>query len=204
MILENIMADNNKNKLISRIWRTKGSRFNAYRRLATKNKVLTFVTSFSSIHLLAIGILQLTSLITLTKEQSQLLSFISIILSIIILAYSLIENGKEHGLKSERHHLCGIDLDRIYTRLELVDGNDTENIAKLADNYNLVTKKYLHNHETIDDEYFQLQHPTDFTVMASKYWFSKLKIRFFYGYYDAMKALVFSFVPLIISIKIIL
>ena len=162
------MDDDKKTKIMTRIWRTKGCRFNAYRRLLKKNSVLTFVTSFSSIHLLAIGILQLTTLITLSADQSQLLSFISIILSIIILAYSLIENGKEHGLKSERHHSCGIDLGRIYTQLELLEKNDTVGVSQLANKYDLVTKKYLLNHETIDDEFFQLHHPTDFPQINSK------------------------------------
>jgi hypothetical protein len=198
------MDDDKRTKIMNRIWRTKGCRFNAYRRLSKKNSVLTFVTSFSSIHLLAIGILQLTTLITLSNKQSQLLSFISIILSIIILAYSLIENGKEHGLKSERHHLCGIDLGRIYTQLELLTKEDTAEIAKLATSYDLVTKKYLLNHETIDDEFFQLQHPKDFTVMNSKNRFEKFRIKFLYGYFDATKAAVFVFTPLLISFFIIL
>jgi hypothetical protein len=188
----------NKKNLYNRIWRTKGCRFNAYRRLAKKNSVLTFVTAFSSIHLLAIGILQLTSLIAISTAQSKLLSFISIILSIIILAYSLIENGKEHGLKSERHHLCGIDLDRIYTKLQLTSETDIKEIIKLGSSYNSVTKRYLLNHEEIDDLYFQLQNPDEYPDIPVKW-----KVNFFYNYYDYTKAAMFVLIPLVISIYVL-
>ena len=125
-----------KKELKTRIWQTKGSRFNAYRRLAKRNSILTFVTSLSSIHLLSIGIVQLSDLITITQIQSQWLSFTSIILSIIILAYSLFESGKEHGLKSEKHHLCALELDKCYSKLQFIAKDQTTELSKLAEDYN--------------------------------------------------------------------
>ncbi|NQY87205.1 MAG: SLATT domain-containing protein [Colwellia sp.] len=193
----------NKTSLNNRIWRTKGARFNAYRRLEKKNSALTFITSFSSIHLLAIGILQLSNLITLSDDQSKLLNFITITISIIILAYSLVEGGKEHGLKSERHHLCGIELDRCYSKLQHITAGDTYGLIKLTEDYNDVTEKYLLNHDTVDDEFFQLQNPNDFAIMKSKSLFKKFTVKFLYAYYDKVKAIVFAVAPLYISIKII-
>ena len=193
----------NKINLNNRIWRTKGARFNAYRRLEKKNSALTFITSFSSIHLLAIAILQLSSLVPLSVEQSKLLNFISITISIIILAYSLFEGGKEHGLKSERHHLCGIELDRCYSKLQHIADDDTIELIKLTDEYNDVTEKYLLNHDTVDNDFFQLQYPTDFPESCSSGFLNKLKINFFYSYYDLIKAALFAFVPLWVSVKII-
>ncbi|MCP4989549.1 MAG: SLATT domain-containing protein [Colwellia sp.] len=193
----------NKTSLNNRIWRTKGARFNAYRRLEKKNSALTFITAFSSIHLLAIAILQLSNLVPLSADQSKLLNFISITISIIILAYSLFEGGKEHGLKSERHHLCGIELDRCYSKLQFIDDSDTTGIIALAEEYNEVTEKYLLNHNTIDDDFFKLTCADDFPAMAGKSLFSKFKIYFFYSYYNAAKAFVLAVVPLFISYKII-
>jgi hypothetical protein len=193
----------NKTNLNNRIWRTKGARFNAYRRLEKKNSALTFITSFSSIHLLAIAILQLSSLVSLSAEQSKLLNFISITISIIILAYSLFEGGKEHGLKSERHHLCGIELDRCYSRLQHITDDGTSELIKLTDEYNDVTEKYLLNHDSVDDEFFQLQNPNDFANMKSNNFFKKFTVKFLYSYYDKVKAIIFAFAPLYVSIKII-
>ncbi len=192
-----------KNSLNNRIWRTKGARFNAYRRLEKKDSALTFITSFSSVHLLAIAILQLSNLVTLSDEQSKLLNFISITISIIILAYSLFEGGKEHGLKSERHHLYGIELDRCYSKLQHIDESNTKELINLAEDYNDVTEKYLLNHDTVDDEFFKLQYPDDFPNMHSSGFFNKLRINFFYSYYDKVKAALFAVVPLLITIKII-
>ena len=197
------MTTNNKTNLNNRIWRTKGARFNAYRRLEKKNSALTFITSFSSIHLLAIAILQLSSLVPLSPEQSKLLNFISITISIIILAYSLFEGGKEHGLKSERHHLCAIELDRCYSKLQHIEESDTVELIKISEDYNDVTAKYLLNHDTIDNDFFQLQYPTDFPDIAASGFINKLKISLTYSYYDLIKAALFAFVPLCISVKII-
>ena len=194
----------NKELLNNRIWRTKGSRFNAYRRLAKKNSTLTFVTSCSSIHLLAISILQLTNLVTISANQSQWLSFISIIISIIILAYGLYENGKEHGLKSERHHSCGIELDGCYSKLQFIKDDEIEEVTAIADKYNQITAKYLLNHETIDDLYFQLQNPVDFPDIAKVSKFGKLKIKLTYKYYDAIIGFLFVIIPVLISLVIML
>lgn len=194
----------NKELLNNRIWRTKGSRFNAYRRLAKKNSTLTFVTSCSSIHLLAISILQLTNLVTISANQSQWLSFISIIISIIILAYGLYENGKEHGLKSERHHSCGIELDGCFSKLQFIKVDEIEKVTAIADKYNQITAKYLLNHETIDDLYFQLQNPADFPDIAKVRTFGKLKIELTYKYYDAIIGFLFVIIPVLISLIIML
>ncbi|CAM2823641.1 SLATT domain-containing protein [Pseudoalteromonas distincta] len=194
----------NKEQLNNRIWRTKGSRFNAYRRLAKKNSTLTFVTSCSSIHLLAISILQLTNLVSISVNQSRWLSFISIIISIIILAYGLYENGKEHGLKSERHHSCGIELDGCYSKLQFIEDNETSKVIDIADEYNQITAKYLLNHETIDDLYFKLQNPDDFPNIAKISASEKFKIRLTYKHYDAIVGFLFVIIPVLVSLVIML
>lgn len=190
-----------KELLNNRIWRTKGSRFNACRRLAKKNGTLTFVTSCSSIHLLIIGIIQLANLIDITNHQSDLLSFISIILSIIILAHSLHENGKEHSLKSQRYHSCGIELDRCYSKLQYAADNE---VKEISEEYYQIIEKYLLNNETIDDLYFQLQNPNDFPLIANKSKLEKSKIKFSYKYSDIIIAIMFVVIPFIISLSIII
>ncbi len=194
----------NKELLNNRIWRTKGSRFNAYRRLAKKNSTLKFVTSCSSIHLLAISILQLSNLVTISENQSRWLSFISIIISIIILAYGLYENGKEHGLKSERHHSCGIELDGCYSKLQFIEDNEKSKVIEIADEYNQITAKYLLNHETIDDLYFKLQNPDDFPNIATISKFGKIKIELTYKYYDTIIGFLFVIIPVLISLAIMI
>lgn len=197
--------DNNeqKNQLDTKIWQTKGSRFNAYRRLAKRNSILTFVTSLSSIHLLSIGIIQLSSLIKITSNQSQWLSFTSIILSIIILAYSLFESGKEHGLKSEKHHLCALELDTCYSKLAFIKPDNSIELSKLAEDYNEIKQKHSLNHEPIDNNYFKLEHLNSFDEMKSKNILKRLMISFSYKYYDILVAGIFICAPLSISVFIL-
>ena len=118
-----------------KIWRTKGARFNAYRRTLKKQDILTYVTSFSSVHLIIIATLQLSNIVPLSQNQTSWLSLITIALSIIILVYGLIEGGKEYGKKAERYHACGKDLDVLYNQLLIAKENKNDNYAKKIAKY---------------------------------------------------------------------
>ena len=194
---------NLKQVLDDKIWRTKGARFNAFRRLSKKQDIFTFVTAASSIHLLAISIVQLADFFKISESQSTLLNLTSILLSIIILAYSLIEGGKSHGIKAERHHLCGIELDKIYNDLIFSKDNEQEH-QRISEEYNNSIEKYMLNHETIDDEYFMLQHLHQFIRLKEKGKWEHFKISVIYQYFDIIKAAFFILVPVAITIFIFL
>jgi hypothetical protein len=191
-----------KSKLDRNIWRTKGARFNAHRRLLKNQKVFTFVTAFSSIHLLSISILQLTDLVKLSEAQSDWLSFISIVLSIIILAYSLAVSGEEYGLKSEKHHSCGIELDKVNTRLQLI-GSSSNELADIANQYHQCLEKHMLNHDVVDDEYFQVQHVHEFVGMRNRGYLGRFKIKYSYGFSYLTYGLLFVIIPLLVSFKVI-
>jgi hypothetical protein len=198
-----LMVDSSyKSKLDRNIWRTKGARFNACRRLLKNQKVFTFVTASSSIHLLSINILQLSDLITLSENQSEWLSFISIILSIIILAYSLAVSGEEYGLKSEKYHSCGIELDKVYTQLQLIGSNPDE-LMNVTNQYHQCLEKYMLNHDVVDDDYFQTQHVHEFVGMKNRGCLGRFKIKYSYGFSNLTYGLLFVIIPLLISFKVI-
>tara|TARA_Y100000310_G_scaffold269171_1_gene282170 strand:+ start:5059 stop:5427 length:369 start_codon:yes stop_codon:yes gene_type:complete len=120
------------------------------------------------------------------------------------LAYGLYENGKEHGLKSERHHSCGIELDGCYSKLQFIEDNEKSKVIEIADEYNQITAKYLLNHETIDDLYFKLQNPDDFPNIATISKFGKIKIELTYKYYDTIIGFLFVIIPVLISLAIMI
>ena len=188
-----------KKALDDKIWRTKGARFNAHRRLARKQNLVVFVTSASSIHLISISIFQIAGFICLSDFQDSMMSLISIIVSIVILVYGLIEGGKNYGLLSEVNHRCGIDIDRVYKNIY---GKTTQDeVNKLSDDYDNLLEKYSTNHDVIDDQYFMSCHPDVFKKTGH---LERLYTKFLYKFKDIIFALFFVLFPIIISISILL
>jgi len=178
------------------IWKTKGARFNASRRLKKRNVVLTFITSFSSIHLLSISIIQLSNLIALNPNQSKWLGFVSIILSIIILVYGLIEGSKEHGINSERYHACGIELGKAYTKLRYSEDDYTSDVLN---EYNSILERYSLNHEPIDFDFFKTEHGNVFKSS----WINEVVVKLKYKCSAYFLAFILMSVPLSITFSLL-
>ncbi len=197
--------DKDNAALKKKIWKTKGSRFNAYRRHLLKHNVLVYVTSISSIHLITLSIFQLSSIVELTNQQSQWLNFISIVTAIVILVYGLIEGGKNHGLLAENFHLCGKEISALLDKLDLLlKNNNEEELDVLSEEYNNVLAKYPNNHSTADYEYFLSEHPHEFDEYRNKRLYSKIKIWYSYKALDLTLAIIFICVPIILSVYIII
>lgn len=190
-------------KLDTDIWRTKGARFNAYRRLSDKQLLVTIVTSFSSIHLIAISILQISNVIPISDIGHNLLSFISIIVSIAILVYGLIEGGKNYGLKAEKLHACGLELDTLYKKLRVfIDKDDTEEIYSIAIEYPELLSKFNLNHEPIDDRYFRISDPGVF-YKGGLPSLEPYKTTFSYIWASRLLASLTIFIPFLLSACVI-
>ena len=186
--------------LDDKIWRTKGARFNAHRRLSKKQNLVVFVTSASSIHLVSLSIFQISEVFSLTDIQNSLLSLSSIIVSIVILVYGLVEGGKNYGLLSEVHHRCGMDIDRVYKRISA--SNDMDSLLSISGKYDDLIEKYSTNHEEIDDYYFLASHPKEFRQSHSISPLKGFYIRMVYRYKDTCFALLSVFLPVLISLGI--
>lgn len=179
------------------MWRTKGARFNAHRRLSKKQNLVVFVTSASSIHLISLSIFQISEIFTLTNIQNSLISLSSIIVSIVILVYGLVEGGKNYGLLSEVHHRCGMAIDRVYKKIAAT--NNMNDLVAISEKYDDLIEKYSTNHEEIDDLYFLASHSKDFKQSHS---INSLGIKIAYKYKDLFFALLSVFVPVLISFGI--
>jgi len=196
------MSENSESNIFeTQLWKTIGSRFNAYRRTARKHTILTYITTISSIHILLIGIFQLSTIVELTTKQSQILSLISISTAIIILCYGLIEGGKNYGLQSENYHLCGKDLNKIYSKLKNINAKErTGKLEVLTTEYSHILDKYTLNHTAVDYKYFLIQHPKDFPEYANKYSIKALTALFNYQVIDLFFAALFILLPLSLTI----
>lgn len=146
--------------LYQKIWKTKGTRFIAHKRLEILNQFSIYAISLNSIYVIILSLLSMSQFNKYSKLNSDLLSIITLFLSILIIVISIIENSKNYKAKAESHHQCGKDLNKIYERLIQikdsydVDKNSKAEIDQLGLDYQKIIDKYPENHSSIDFKKF--------------------------------------------------
>lgn len=140
--------------LQTQIWKTKGARFNAYRRLQSRKSWGSYLVSTYSIYILAISIFLLTQ-----TTANNILNLSSILGSLLILVFSLHENSLNAEQKSERHHICAKELTALYNKVKLrIHQSNISDIESLTDSYANIIDRCPENHEPIDYDFFKIEH----------------------------------------------
>jgi len=145
------------------ISKTRGSRFNAVRRLESKNEWSIASISVLSVYSIAIAIIQNVLDFSQCQNLNNIYTLSSILLSIFILVISLLEGAKNYQLKADRLHSNALELSIIYRKIEyLVIENleKKEYIQKLCDlatEYEQVIKGCPENHKPVDYTLFKLE-----------------------------------------------
>lgn len=140
------------------IWITKGSRFNAYRRLERKQNASIFSISILSLYVLIFAVLPVG---LLPESINNLKDTISVIASVFILVLSLLEARKSYEVKSERLHNNAIALNELYSRWKLSKETEKKEIIK---EYHDLIKHCPENHAPYDTEKFKTEYPQDFSL----------------------------------------
>lgn len=152
-------------ELYDKIWKTKGSRFNAYERLKRRQKLSNYATGLLSAYLIIVNLLSPFGLISLSQD-SNVISFISVALSIILLVFVTIENAAEYSLKGNHFHNCAKELSRIFNELHILiqdEKSTSDDFRRVADEYMEIVERY-DNHSPIDYEVHKTKHQDDFDI----------------------------------------
>jgi hypothetical protein len=149
-------------ELRTKIWKTKGARFNASRRLQTRKNQSSYLISLYSIYILAIAIY------SLTQPTSVAVNFASTLGSLLILIFSVHEGSQGSETKAERHHVCAKQLGALYDEIALfLVTPDVHNFSYSTKKYAEIIDRCPENHEPIDYEVFKVQH-SEFNISACK------------------------------------
>ncbi|WP_426133523.1 SLATT domain-containing protein [Pseudomonas sp. PWP3-1b2] len=185
------MTTSSLDELRTKIWKTKGARFNSSRRLQARKVWGGYLVSAFSIYILAIGIFSLTE-----THTSTILNLSSIIGSLLILVFSLHEGSLNAEQKAERHHVCARDLTALYDKVSLQIQLGTSNKAEeLIDEYARIIERSPENHELIDYDLFRTEHK-DFRVS----FLTAIKIEFAYYRFQTICILMIATPPIVFSI----
>ena len=156
--------------LRSRLWKTKGSRFNAYRRLKRRQQVSIFSISVLSVYGISIPVIQAVLDTTSCPRTNNLYTVISLTLSVFILVLSLLEGANDYSGKSEKMHANAVKISSLYSELEvfLVRNDDPVDLGEKVDDiqrrYSKLIEECPDNHEPEDYLEFQAQHRRDFQL----------------------------------------
>lgn len=174
------------NELYDKIWKTRGARFNAYERLRRRQKRSFYATGLLSAYLIIINLLQPFNLFVLPTD-SNVINFISVSLSIILLLFVTIENSAEYNLKGDNFHNCSKELGRIFNDLHsLMDMNeeDQTKYEEIGKRYSDLLDRY-DNHSPIDYEVHKTKHINEFNLkFIQKQWiFLRANILYDFHYF---------------------
>jgi hypothetical protein len=151
-------------ELYDKMWKTKGSRFNAYERLRRRQTRSAYATSLLSAYLIVLSLIGPFELVQATDMK--MISFFSVAVSIILLAFVTLENAAEYNLKGNNFHNCAKDIGRIFSELHaLIEKNETDisKFEKIAEQYANILDKY-DNHSPLDYDVHKTKHRKDFDL----------------------------------------
>jgi hypothetical protein len=168
--------------LDNRIWKTKGSRFNAARRLNNKYQFSLNSISILSVYGIAIPMIQGIVKNPQCQKINDIYNAISLILSIFTLVISLLEGAKNYQLRAEKLHKNAVAISSLYRDLEhlkISNLGDADFLQKLKDisiRYEELIKECSENHETEDYTLFMAQNRKDFKIGWLTGFFIRMKL----------------------------
>jgi hypothetical protein len=145
--------------LYEKLWKTKGTRFIAHKRLEHVNQLSNWAVALNTVYVIITSLLSISPFSEFSKLTPEYLSLFTIFLSLIIIVLSLIENSKNYKAKADSLHQCGKDLNKLYERLSQIKDRYEEStlrmeIEKIGVDYQNVIDKYPDNHLSIDYDLF--------------------------------------------------
>jgi hypothetical protein len=158
-------------RLERRIWITRGSRFNAARRLSNKQYWSIASISVLSVYGISIPIIQTTFNPLACQEVNRAYFIISTISSIFILVLSLLEGSKNYQVKADRLYSNALHLSRVSRKIVFFKlkinkkiSVNIDELVEISDEYERLVFECSENHETEDFRLFQIQNRVYFGI----------------------------------------
>lgn len=156
--------------LLSKMWKTKGSRFNAHARLRARHWASILATSLLSMYLAALSLCQLTFADALSPVENKILSIGGVVVSIFLIIITLVETAKNYLGDAEKMHLSALSISELYNRFQAltVDEADAQR-SKFNDGYSDALKAIPVDHKDIDYKRFMIRSSQDLNITGLRY-----------------------------------
>jgi hypothetical protein len=160
--------DSRVKELLYRMNVTKGSRFNAHKRLEGRDRRMALLIALTSAMVIALTFL--STAYRLPPAVVSDLNVVTMVASVLILAVSLIQYSNNDAVNAEQHHRCGLEINelrgQLQARQEAMIGEDE--LLEFARRYAHILDKYSVNHDVVDYDRYRLDHPDMYRFRCSR------------------------------------
>ncbi|KQM34593.1 hypothetical protein ASF03_21325 [Rhizobium sp. Leaf68] len=184
--------ENATNELLKSLRATAGSRFNASKRLSHVDKRLTALTAFTSAVIIALTVFP--KFIDVSPRAGAWIELMTVAMSILLLASSVLQYASNHAVKSELFHRSALDIQELKRQLQFrAQTIDTPDFLKISADYNDVLQKYSLNHDDVDFYRYQIENPSLYQLGKIDILSKRAEIKTAYGYPSIFLFLVIVF-----------
>jgi hypothetical protein len=142
---------------------TSGCRFISANRLRRRNGRMALIIALASVLVIALTVLPLVY--KLPPAVLGDLTAATLVMSLLILAFSLLDYSNNDSAVAEQHHRCGLEVRELrrLLRNKAEPVSDAE-LNQITDAYGQILQKYSINHDEGDFKRYQLDHPDEFPL----------------------------------------
>ncbi|WLB87702.1 SLATT domain-containing protein [Bradyrhizobium japonicum] len=156
--------------LLGKMWKTKSARFNAHARLIQKRNLSTWATSILAFYIFAGSLVPLVYPHLLSAGAEQLVSILTVIISVFLIIITLLESSKNYDREAERMLQCALEISNIYNSYQaLTTEKADEQRGQFTNEYSAALNKSGLNHQDIDFLQFQLRNSRELQIRAARY-----------------------------------
>jgi SMODS and SLOG-associating 2TM effector domain family 5 len=177
-------------ELTTVMWKTAGTRFLAAHRLSRRDRLATFSISLLSVVAVAVGLLE-PHVSAAAHHIGLSTTIISAIMSVFILAISLMEGSAQSAVQADKLHESGTriadvrrGLEDLLARSRGANAPSWNQYENLRTSYETLLRECPFNHEPIDFKQFEVNHRHSNAFSQNGHprvgWLEALLIRFLY------------------------
>lgn len=159
-----------------KLWVTKGARFKASERCEGLDRRSTKIVGWLSAYLIIFSVLSICDIEAL-RLPANIVSFISISISVMILVFSQFEYAMRYSTKAKAYHDCALEISKLYDELRILKSDTSTDhlpeVKKITANYQHILEANI-NHLPIDYRVFMLDKPLYFNLSKFQIWGTRL------------------------------
>lgn len=149
-------------------WRfkvTSGTRFNASKRLNSRDAKITVLNAVSSVSVIFLTVF--TTAVHSGETVGIVLVLFTILASIAILVTSLFQYALKDAVNAERMHVCALKLSALRYKILYSEVQSRNEILAFAAEYDSILSQFP-NHDEADYQRYRDEHPEEFDNMPTR------------------------------------
>lgn len=148
------------NQLLKEMKRTKGSRFNASKRLEARDISRTRTVAYASVSVIILTLLPV--FFSTAEWLERLVALLTVAMSLVILAFSLLQAQAQDPVKADQFHRCATEINELRRRIRARGSVDVGELENYSREYDGILRRYSINHDDADYDRYRFEHPDEF------------------------------------------